>query len=85
MAIKSLTVTENAYQALKVMKHGDESFSEVILRLSQEKIGQAARFFGALKLTPAEKAELQKRIARQRIDLEQEFSTRAKKLRKMLA
>jgi predicted CopG family antitoxin len=35
MATKTINIKESAYQALKSMKHDGESFSDVILRLSQ--------------------------------------------------
>jgi len=54
MAIKSLTITEHAYNALKAVKCGDESFSDVIIRLSKEKVGAAAKFVGALKISDKE-------------------------------
>jgi len=34
MAVKTITITEDAYEALKRMKRDDESFSELFLRLS---------------------------------------------------
>jgi len=81
MTIKSLTITENAYDALQRLKHGDESFSEVILRVSKEKIGQAAKFFGALKMKPKEIVGWQERMKKNRILLEKEFTMREKKIR----
>jgi len=35
MAHKSITVSEDAYEALEHMKEGKESFTDVILRLSR--------------------------------------------------
>ncbi len=35
MATKTINIRESAYNALKSMKHEGESFSDVILRLSQ--------------------------------------------------
>ncbi len=83
MVIKSLTITEDAYQALKMLKHGDESFSEVILRVSQEKIGLAAKYFGVLG--KKEGWALQERISRARRELESELAQRNRKLKAMLS
>ena len=33
MVIKSLTITEKAYESLKRLKSGNESFSEIILKV----------------------------------------------------
>jgi predicted CopG family antitoxin len=49
MAVKTITVTKDAYDALRSMKEGDESFSEAILRISTSRVGNAARWFGTLK------------------------------------
>ncbi len=81
MVIKSLTITEEAYNALKTMKHGDESFSEVIVRLSQEKIGLTAKFFGALKMSDREAKEVEQKIRLRRKNIETEFALRTKKIR----
>src|SRR3990167_2935100 len=54
MVIKSLTITEDAYNRLKAMKMGNESFSEAIVRISNNKVGAAAKFFGAFKGTDTE-------------------------------
>ena len=37
MATKTLTVTEEAYGRLKAQKHQDESFSQVILRITHRR------------------------------------------------
>lgn len=79
MAVKSLTVTEDAYDALKRLKHGDESFSETILRVSHEKIGQATKYFGALGLQ--EGMRLEKTVKKRRIGWEKEFGERREKIK----
>lgn len=85
MAIKSLTVTEDAYDALKTLKRGDESFSEAILRLSKEKIGLAAKFFGAIKMSPSEFNAWKAKMKERRAVIETEFKIRSKKIREKLA
>jgi len=37
MGVKTITITENAYRRLKSRKLGDESFSDVILRLTKRR------------------------------------------------
>ncbi|MBN1386034.1 antitoxin VapB family protein [Candidatus Woesearchaeota archaeon] len=71
MAIKSLTITEEAYNALKSMKHGDESFSKAILRISKSRTPSADRFFGILK--DIDLKELKSKIKARRSDIEKEF------------
>ena len=46
MAVKTITITENAYKALKSMKDTGESFSKTILRISKRK--PLSGFFGAV-------------------------------------
>ncbi|TLZ54540.1 MAG: hypothetical protein E6K17_07730 [Methanobacteriota archaeon] len=52
MAVKTITVTEEAYRRLKGHKTGDESFSEVILRLARRR--PLASFAGILSPETAE-------------------------------
>ena len=85
MTIKSLTITEDAYTALKTLKHGDESFSEVILRISSEKIGQAAKFFGMFSDDKKSAQEFEKNITSRRKQLETEFTVRKQKIRHSLS
>jgi predicted CopG family antitoxin len=37
MSVKTITITEDAYRRLKSRKLGDESFSDVILRLAKRR------------------------------------------------
>ena len=37
MAVKTITITEDAYRRLRSRKVGDESFSDVILRLTKQR------------------------------------------------
>ncbi len=55
MAVKTITVREEAYEALKAMKAPDESFSETILRMTKRK--PLSYFFGALSKESGEALE----------------------------
>ncbi len=37
MVVKTITITEEAYRSLKARKAGEESFSDVILRLTKRR------------------------------------------------
>ena len=49
MAIKTITITENAYSQIKKLKVGDESFSELFTRIATEKSNNINKYFGILK------------------------------------
>ncbi|MBI4918822.1 hypothetical protein HY837_02755 [archaeon] len=82
MTIKSLTITEKAYDTLKALKYGDESFSDVILRTGQEKVGAAAKFFGALKMSTEEAKEWKARIKKNRDEINKDFELRRKEIQR---
>ena len=84
MTIKSLTITEEAYEALKRLKFTNESFSEVILRISKEKIGLVTKYLGALKMSEEEAEEWIKSIKKWRGEFDEESSERIKNIRKRL-
>ena len=84
MVIKSLTITEDAYNALKTLKYDSESFSDVILRLSKEKIGLAAKFFGKLKISNKESKEWESRLKKRREEIQREFNERSKNIKEKL-
>lgn len=52
MAVKTITVTEEAYRRLRAHKTADESFSEVILRLTKRRA--LASFAGILSAETAD-------------------------------
>jgi len=78
MVTKTLTITEDAYNALKRMKTADESFSEVITRITGERKGLPAELFGIAK-----GSGIAERIAKRRKDIEQEVAERNVRFRKM--
>ena len=53
MATKTITVTENAYEALKSLKETNESFSETILRVAKRR--SLGYFYGCLSRESGEK------------------------------
>ena len=61
MAVKTITVTEEAYQAIKRLKTEQESFSELFLRLSTRSL-TARDLRGILKHTPEEAEEFRRRV-----------------------
>lgn len=85
MVIKSLTITEDAYNALKTIKCGDESFSDVILRLSKQKIGTAAKFAGALNMSEKEAKAWKQQVHKRREQANTEILQRSKLIKVRLA
>ena len=57
MGVKTITVTEEAYKMLAKEKKEDESFSEVIKRLTRER-GKLSDSLGAWKMTDQEAQEI---------------------------
>ncbi len=85
MTIKSLTITEEAYEALKRLKHGNESFSDVILRMSKEKIGLVAKYYGVLKSNDEEYKEFKNKIEKRKFEINKEFKDRSKIIKEKLS
>ena len=82
MTTKTITITEDAYNKIKHLKHENESFSKLFTRLTREKHGNIDRFFGVLKAKPGEIEKRRKRIRDIRIELSKDFEERTKKLGK---
>ncbi|MBI2658479.1 antitoxin VapB family protein [Candidatus Woesearchaeota archaeon] len=55
MAVKTITIKESAYEALKSLKFARESFSDTILRVARRK--PLSAFFGALSKKTGERLE----------------------------
>ncbi len=79
MVVKTITVTENAYQRLKSQKQGNESFSEVILR-AFPKMATADDFFGICRGTEEEAAKFQRRIKTIRKETSKNIEERVKRV-----
>lgn len=78
MAIKSLTITEDAYETLKRMKYSDESFSDVILRVGKTQTDIVEKYFGILKRTEKEVSDWEKEIKKSRRAVDAEFVVKQK-------
>ncbi len=84
MAVKTITITEEAYYALKQLKLESESFSEGILRASHERKGNLSQFLGILRNSRRELREMKARIKKRREDIEREARGRMLKIRRRL-
>lgn len=87
MAVKTLTITEQAYNKIKSMKEGDESFSDLFLRIASGNINVAKRFFGVAHLSEEEiknwrKSLYESRELNNKLDLDRQknFQKRIKEL-----
>ena len=83
MAIKSLTITESAYDVLKRLKYGDESFSDAIIRIGQEKTVDVKKYFGILKGGEIKARKLIGDIKKRRIEFDKSFEKKLSKLKKI--
>ena len=68
MVVKTITITEKAYEAIKRLKMGDESFSELFMRLSAKPL-RVKDLCGALKHTPEEAEAFRRRVQQIHEDL----------------
>ena len=76
--VKTITVTNDAYEMLKKMKNGDESFSEVIKRVAEPRI-KLKDYFGVLPKEDAEKA--QKALREVKASFSRDMEERRKRVR----
>ncbi|MBI4451416.1 antitoxin VapB family protein [Candidatus Woesearchaeota archaeon] len=83
MTIKSLTITEDAYDALRRLKQGEESFSHAILRLSSSGKGLPVIYFGCL--SQEEGAALRREVDAHRKDIEEDAKRRIANVKKALS
>ena len=54
--VKTITVTNKAYEALRKMKESDESFSKLIVRVARTKKTDLRKFLGILSEREADEA-----------------------------
>ncbi len=66
MAVKTITVTEDAYRRISSLKRPDESFSELFVRLTSNK-ASIWKYFGVLSSQEADEAQRTVREHRQRV------------------
>lgn len=78
MAIKTITITEDAYNSIKNLKNAGESFSELFLRISK-KTTKVGDLLGALKLSDTD--AMKKRIAEYRKKTSEDIVERRKNVR----
>ncbi|HLC84479.1 MAG TPA: antitoxin VapB family protein, partial [Candidatus Nanoarchaeia archaeon] len=76
MVTKTITVTEDAYESIKSLKSKEESFSELFLRLSDQKM-KIKDLFGILGKSEEEAKLMQQRLKQYR----QKFSKDAEERR----
>ena len=63
MVSKTITITEEVYHILKLLKKEDESFSELLRRLAMQINGQnLGSFFGSWDMNDQEFGEIQEKI-----------------------
>ena len=62
MVTKNIAITEEAYNALKRLKKENQSFSQIVIEVTNEKKGsQLDKFFGILNKSRKETDEMQKK------------------------
>ena len=80
MAVKTITITTDAYDAMVRMKHSDESFSELFLRLGKKAtLRDVAELFRG-SFTKAEGEAFAKRVADARKSLGKGLEARRARL-----
>ncbi len=62
MATKTISITEQAYEALLSEKQNSESFTQTILRLTKKK-GKLSDSFGKWKMTDQEEQKIQSELS----------------------
>jgi predicted CopG family antitoxin len=82
MVTKTITITENAYEAVKRLKKTDESFSDLFLRMGKK--ATIRDLVGVLKMNRAEGNAFQKRVKVVRRDLNEGFERGIKDVRTRL-
>jgi predicted CopG family antitoxin len=83
MSVKTITVTEDAYNTIKNLKRPDESFSDLFLRIGHKQL-TLKDIRGALKTTLADADELMERVQHVRKGLRAGFERRIADVRTRL-
>lgn len=71
MATKTITVKKSAYDALAMEKRPNESFSDVVLRVTKK--APLTDCFGAWKMTDEEWKEIKKKLDERWLDFEKDM------------
>ena len=80
MAVKTITIKEEAYNTLKLQKHENESFSDVILREIRKPL-TINDIRGAVKFTKEEIGDFRRKVKQFRKDFDKDFEVRQKKIK----
>ena len=80
MVVKTITVTEDAYAAVKDLKQEDESFSDLFLRLGKRTL-RVKDLAGFLQGTPERAKELREKLKQLRQETDASFEQRMKDVR----
>lgn len=68
MTVKTITITEDAYNLFKRLKEEDESFSDLIKRIGSERKSDINRIFGALSKYNVEEGRKKAKEIRTKLD-----------------
>jgi len=68
MTVKTITITEDAYNLFKRLKEKDESFSDLIKRIGSERKSDVNRIFGVLSKYNVEDAQKKAKEIRTKLD-----------------
>lgn len=75
MAVKTITITKEAYEVLKGMKNKEESFSKTIIRLMKGR-EDIRNYFGRLKLNEKELEEVRRKVTKTRKEISDSMEKR---------
>ncbi len=73
MTIKTITITEDAYNKIKSLKHNDESFSDLFRRLAENRSSAGKEFFGIFKASSEEMVKKRKHFKKIREEMSKNF------------
>lgn len=79
--VKTITIMNDAYEMLKRSKGKDESFSEVIRKLSSKQHTDLTRFLGILKGGKKEAEEFKERVRKIREKTSKDIEERLKRIK----
>ncbi len=79
MTSKTITITNEAYNKIKSLKHNYESFSDLFIRISENKNDAGKRFFGIFKTTTEEMINRRKHFKKLREDTSKDFEERLRR------